>query len=66
MVIGWTIGATGAVTSSDCASANSALLQNAFYVAPNADGTGKVKIPISSALIESINIGLWSNLALKE
>jgi hypothetical protein len=61
-----TIGATGDITSSDCASANSALLKNAFYVAPNADGTGTVKIPVSSALIESINIGLWSNSALKE
>jgi len=53
-------GITGSVGSTDCASANTALQQNAFYII--SDGS-RIKVPAS--LTDSINRGLWSNTVLK-
>jgi len=62
----WTDGTIGNIDSTKCIDANLELQKNAYYVAPNEDGTGTVKIPVPSALTESISKGLWRNPALKE
>jgi hypothetical protein len=52
-------GITGSVGSTDCASANTALQQNAFYIT-----SAGVKINVPTSLTDSINKGLWSNTVL--
>jgi len=54
-----TDGTVGSVTSASCTSANLALQANAYYIVEG------VAIKIPASLITSINIGLWSNPALK-
>jgi hypothetical protein len=51
-------GTTGSVASTNCASASSALQQNAFYIT----SVGSINVPVS--LTDSINRGLWSNTVL--
>lgn len=55
----------GSVTSASCMSANIALQKNAYFLAPNDDSTGFVKIPVPSSVTESINKGIWRNQVLK-
>jgi hypothetical protein len=52
-------GTTGSVASTSCATASSALQQNAQYVTPQGS-----KINVPASLIDSIRRGLWSNSAL--
>jgi len=49
-------GFTGNVASSNCASANSKLAQNAYYI--GLDGS---RTYVTSALTDSVNIALWGN-----
>jgi hypothetical protein len=53
-------GFTGNVASSNCASANSKLAQNAYYIGPDGSRTY-----VTSALTNSVNAGLWNNANLK-
>jgi len=52
----WIDGFTGNVASSNCASANSKLAQNAYYI--GLDGS---RTYVTSALTDSVNIALWGN-----
>ena len=54
-------GFTGNVSSPDCNTANTNLLDNAYYVTH--DGT---KIYVTSALTSTVNAGVWGITALKE
>jgi hypothetical protein len=54
-------GTTGSVTSTNCASANSALQANAQYVT-----TEGAKFNVPASVTDSINRGLWSNTVLAE
>jgi len=52
-------GFTGNVASSNCASANSKLAQNAYYI--GSDGS---RTYVSSSLTDSVNANLWGNTKL--
>ncbi len=53
-------GAVGSVASTSCTSANIALQNNAYYI------VGGILTKVPASLTTSINLGLWSNPALKE
>lgn len=54
-------GFKGSVISNNCYLANQALQQNAYYTTP--DGQ---RIPVTAALTNSVNSGLWGNPFLRE
>jgi len=53
-------GFTGNKDSYNCASANTALHQNAYYTLPDL-----TKVKVTPALTDSVRVGLWSNTALR-
>lgn len=58
-------GYIGNKDSLDCANANTALQQNAYYLFWNPERNGKDNVSVTSALTNSVKIRLWGNTALK-
>jgi len=57
----WIDGFTGNKTSSGCVTANYNLTRNAYYIVPDPP----TKVYVTSALTDSVNVGLWGNTKLK-
>jgi len=59
-------GFIGNPSSASCAAANSALKQNGYYLALSPLTGALNKIQVTAAMIESLKVRVWNNIALKE